>query len=489
MKKILITGGAGYIGSHMVYELINNGEDVVVIDNLETGHLASVHEKAKFYKGDIRNMADLDKVFTENDIEAIIHFAANSLVGESMQVPLKYFNNNTCGMEVLLEAMVKYDVKKIVFSSTAATYGEPKRVPILETDETNPTNPYGESKRMMEKMMKWVDMANGIKYVSLRYFNVAGAVEDGHIGEAHTTETHLIPIILQVPLGKRDHITVFGTDYPTADGTCIRDYVHVMDLADAHMKALNYLREGNESNIFNFQNNVYQIDIYKMTKEEESWKEEYKTTLTSENQIITNLDSDYLNNTFKFVVKPVSSSGKYLTSEEFIVSFFDGDNLIEENSFAYNQQQYKLQWSVNEQEKDYQYFVSLKYEDGSIEENYVEEFVSSEGKRTYFYQPNKMGKILQANLYAREKGFTIDENLNNSICMFTFAGQIESIEYKLFDSGSGTQSDPYIITNSQEFKNIAIRDSASNKVYFKLANTINLESNVLNQFIINKFYG
>lgn len=248
---VLVCGGAGYIGSHMVYELINNGEDVVVIDNLETGHLASVHEKAKFYKGDIRNMADLDKVFTENDIEAIIHFAANSLVGESMQVPLKYFNNNTCGMEVLLEAMVKYDVKKIVFSSTAATYGEPKRVPILETDETNPTNPYGESKRMMEKMMKWVDMANGIKYVSLRYFNVAGAVEDGHIGEAHTTETHLIPIILQVPLGKRDHITVFGTDYLTADGTCIRDYVHVMDLADAHMKALNYLREGNESNIFN----------------------------------------------------------------------------------------------------------------------------------------------------------------------------------------------------------------------------------------------
>lgn len=248
---ILVCGGAGYIGSHMVYELISNGEDVVVIDNLQTGHRASVHEKAKFYEGDIRNTADLDKVFTENDIEAVIHFAANSLVGESMQVPLKYFNNNTCGMETLLEAMVKYDVKKIVFSSTAATYGEPKRVPILETDETNPTNPYGESKRMMEKMMKWVDMANGIKYVSLRYFNVAGAIEDGHIGEAHTTETHLIPIILQVPLGKRDHITVFGTDYPTPDGTCIRDYVHVMDLADAHMKALNYLRAGNDSSIFN----------------------------------------------------------------------------------------------------------------------------------------------------------------------------------------------------------------------------------------------
>lgn len=248
---ILVCGGAGYIGSHMVYELVKNGEDVVVIDNLVTGHRAAVDPKAKFYKGDIRNMDDLDKVFTENKIEAIIHFAAFSLVGESVQVPLKYFNNNTCGMEVLLEAMVKHGINKIVFSSTAATYGEPKRVPILETDETNPTNPYGESKRMMEKMMKWVDKANGIKYVSLRYFNVAGAIEDGHIGEAHNCETHLIPIILQVPLGKRDHITVFGTDYPTPDGTCIRDYVHVMDLADAHMKALNYLRAGNESSIFN----------------------------------------------------------------------------------------------------------------------------------------------------------------------------------------------------------------------------------------------
>lgn len=248
---ILVCGGAGYIGSHMVYELTSKGEDVVVIDNLVTGHRAAVDPRAKFFKGDIRNAADLDKVFTENKIEAVIHFAAFSLVGESVEKPLKYFNNNTCGMEALLEAMVKYDVKKIVFSSTAATYGEPKRVPILETDETNPTNPYGESKRMMEKMMKWVDKANGIKYVSLRYFNVAGAIEDGHIGEAHTCETHLIPIILQVPLGKRDHITVFGTDYPTPDGTCIRDYVHVMDLADAHMKALNYLREGNESSIFN----------------------------------------------------------------------------------------------------------------------------------------------------------------------------------------------------------------------------------------------
>ena len=213
------------------------------------------NEKAKFYKGDIRNMADLDKVFTENDIEAIIHFAANSLVGESMQVPLKYFNNNTCGMEVLLEAMVKYDVKKIVFSSTAATYGEPKRVPILETDETNPTNPYGESKRMMEKMMKWCDQAYGMRYVALRYFNVAGAKADASIGEDHTPETHLVPIILQVALGQRDSLAIYGDDYDTPDGTCIRDYVQVEDLADAHILALEYLRAGNESNFFNLGSN------------------------------------------------------------------------------------------------------------------------------------------------------------------------------------------------------------------------------------------
>ena len=249
--SILVLGGAGYIGSHTVYELIDRGEDVVVVDNLQTGFKAAVHPKARFYEGDIRDKAFLDDLFTKEKIDGVIHFAANSQVGESMKVPLKYYDNNLYGTMVLLESMVEHGIDKIVFSSTAATYGEPERIPILESDITEPTNTYGETKLSMEKMMKWVDMANGIKYVSLRYFNVAGAVEDGHIGEAHTTETHLIPIILQVPLGKRDHITVFGTDYPTADGTCIRDYVHVMDLADAHMKALNYLREGNESNIFN----------------------------------------------------------------------------------------------------------------------------------------------------------------------------------------------------------------------------------------------
>lgn len=252
--SILVCGGAGYIGSHTVHQLIKNNEDVVIVDNLETGHLKAVNPKAKFYKGDIRDHDFLDKVFSENKIEAVIHFAANSLVGESMTNPLLYFNNNVYGMQVLLESMVKHNIDKIVFSSTAAVYGEPKKVPILEDDETNPTNTYGETKLTMEKMMKWVNKANGIKFVSLRYFNVAGALEDGSIGEDHSPETHLIPLILQVPLKKREHITVFGDDYPTEDGTCIRDYIHVLDLADAHIKALNYLRAGNESNIFNLGN-------------------------------------------------------------------------------------------------------------------------------------------------------------------------------------------------------------------------------------------
>lgn len=251
---ILVCGGAGYIGSHMVHELIGNGETVIVIDNLSTGHRQAVHPLAKFYCGDIRQEMDLDKVFTENKIEAVMHFAAFSLVGESMTVPLKYFNNNICGMQVLLERMVQYGIDKIVFSSTAATYGEPKQVPIRETDETCPTNPYGESKLAMEKMMKWVSRANGVRFVSLRYFNVAGALEDGSIGEDHNPETHLIPLILQVPNRQRDAITIFGEDYPTSDGTCIRDYIHVIDLAAAHLKALQYLRNNGKSNVFNLGN-------------------------------------------------------------------------------------------------------------------------------------------------------------------------------------------------------------------------------------------
>ena len=274
--SILVCGGAGYIGSHTVHKLISQNKDVVIVDNLQSGHRKAVHEKAKFYKGDIRDSEFLDKVFTENNIESVIHFAANSLVGESVEKPLLYFNNNVHGMQVLLESMVKHNVKNIVFSSTAAVYGEPKRIPILEDDETNPTNPYGESKLIMEKMMKWVNKAYGINYVSLRYFNVAGALEDGSIGEDHHPETHLIPLILQVPLKKREFITIFGDDYATPDGTCIRDYIHVLDLADAHIKAVEYLESGNESNIFNLGNGVGFSVKEMITAAEEVTKQDIK---------------------------------------------------------------------------------------------------------------------------------------------------------------------------------------------------------------------
>ena len=248
---ILVCGGAGYIGSHAVRQLIDKGEEVIIVDNLETGHEDAIHPKAKFYNVDIRNEEELDKVFEENKIDEVIHFAANSLVGESMTNPLKYYNNNVHGTEILLKVMIKHDVKKIVFSSTAATYGEPKSIPILETDSTCPTNAYGETKLAMEKMMKWADVAHGVKFISLRYFNVAGAHASGEIGEDHNPETHLIPLILQVPLGKREFISIFGDDYDTHDGTCIRDYIHVIDLADAHILAVEKLRAGSSSNIYN----------------------------------------------------------------------------------------------------------------------------------------------------------------------------------------------------------------------------------------------
>lgn len=252
--SVLVLGGAGYVGSHAVYQLIDQGKDVVVIDNLQTGHEQAVHPDATFYQGDIRDIEFLRQVFDHESIESVIHFAANSLVGESMEIPLEYFDNNVYGTQVLLQAMVEFDVKKIVFSSTAATYGEPKSVPITEDMETNPTNTYGETKLTMEKMMKWTEQAHGIKYVSLRYFNVAGARESGEIGEDHDPETHLIPIILEAALGMRPHVTIFGQDYDTPDGTCIRDYIHVEDLINAHLLALNYLDKG-ESNIFNLGSN------------------------------------------------------------------------------------------------------------------------------------------------------------------------------------------------------------------------------------------
>lgn len=248
---ILVAGGAGYIGSHMVKDLVEHGQEVVVADNLSTGHSDAINPKAKFYEGDIRDRKFLDKIFDNEDIEAVVHFAAFSIVPESMSKPLKYFDNNTGGMITLLEAMRDHNIKYIVFSSTAATYGVPEHMPIKENDPQNPINPYGLSKLMMEKMMHWADKAYGIKFVALRYFNVAGAAPDGTIGEDHGPETHLVPIILQVAQGKRKELSIFGDDYNTPDGTNVRDYVHVMDLADAHILAIKYLEAGNESNAFN----------------------------------------------------------------------------------------------------------------------------------------------------------------------------------------------------------------------------------------------
>ena len=253
---ILVLGGAGYIGSHTVYELIGAGRDVVVADNLVTGFRKAVHPQARFYELDIRDRKALDALFEKENIEGVIHFAASSQVGESMKDPLKYYDNNLWGTNSLLESMIAHDVKKIVFSSTAATYGLPEKTPILETDRTQPINPYGETKLAMEKMMRWTDLACGLKYVALRYFNACGAHPDGVIGEAHDPETHLIPIILQVPNGQREFIGIFGGDYNTKDGTCVRDYIHVTDLAQAHILALDYLLAGGESNTFNLGNGV-----------------------------------------------------------------------------------------------------------------------------------------------------------------------------------------------------------------------------------------
>ncbi len=254
--KVLVLGGAGYIGSHTVLELVRSGYEVVVADNLVTGYKEAIHPNAGFFEGDIRDAAFLNKMFKTEKIDAVIHFAAYSLVGESVNVPLKYYDNNLCGTKVLLETMVENGIDKIVFSSTAATYGEPVRIPILEDDPTVPTSPYGETKLAMEKMFRWTSEAHGLRYVSLRYFNACGADENGKIGEAHNPESHLIPLVLQVPNGQREAISVFGNDYDTPDGTCIRDYIHVTDLAMAHVLALEYLLCGGNSDIFNLGNGV-----------------------------------------------------------------------------------------------------------------------------------------------------------------------------------------------------------------------------------------
>ena len=254
--KLLVLGGAGYIGSHTATELLDNGHEVVIADNLVTGYREAVPEKATFYQGDLRDKDFLVDLLTKEKVDAVIHFAAFSLVGESVTNPLKYYENNLYGTKVLLDAMIETGVDKIVFSSTAATYGEPENIPILESDRTCPTNPYGETKLAMEKMISWAAKAQGLHFVSLRYFNACGAHKSGKIGEAHNPESHLIPLVLQVPNGKREFVSIYGNDYDTPDGTCIRDYIHVTDLAKAHILAVEYLMNGGESDIFNLGNGV-----------------------------------------------------------------------------------------------------------------------------------------------------------------------------------------------------------------------------------------
>lgn len=243
--KILVTGGAGYIGSVCVEDLLNRGHEVTVFDNLTEGHRKAVDQRAKFVQGDLADKIGVSQVIGTEQPAAVMHFAAKALVGESMQNPSKYFFNNvSCGLN-LLDAMVEHGVKRFVFSSTCATYGIPEAIPIDELAPQKPVNPYGESKLIFEKILRWYDQIHGQVFAALRYFNAAGATEA--FGEDHRIETHLIPCVLQVPLGKREHAQVFGTDYPTPDGSCIRDYIHVTDLAQAHALAL----EVKDSDFFN----------------------------------------------------------------------------------------------------------------------------------------------------------------------------------------------------------------------------------------------
>ncbi|MDR1558538.1 MAG: UDP-glucose 4-epimerase GalE [Clostridiales bacterium] len=254
MSAVLVCGGAGYVGSHTAAELVERGYEIVVVDNLEKGHRDAVWPGARFYQGDLRDEEFMTSVFEKHRINSVVHFAAYSLVSESVESPVKYYENNVCGALTLLKAMMKANVYHIVFSSTAAAYGEPQSVPILESAPTLPINPYGETKLAVEKMFKWFDKAYGLKYAVLRYFNVAGAHPSGRIGEDHRPETHLIPTVLQTALGKIPKLKLFGDDYPTTDGTCVRDYIHATDLADAHILALEKLLKHNASMTYNLGN-------------------------------------------------------------------------------------------------------------------------------------------------------------------------------------------------------------------------------------------
>jgi UDP-glucose 4-epimerase len=239
--KVLITGGAGYIGATAVRLLLKHGHEVTALDNLSQGHREAVPEKARLVIADLADRETLAALFQESKFDAVMHFAASALVGESMQRPEKYFRNNVVSSLNLLECCANYKVSRFVFSSTAATFGDPKTSLIDENSPKNPLNPYGESKLQVEAMMHWFQQIHGVRYATLRFFNVAGAW-DGH-GEHHDPESHLIPIVLKVALGKRESVSVFGSDYPTPDGTCIRDYVHIYDLAMAHLLVLDALRE------------------------------------------------------------------------------------------------------------------------------------------------------------------------------------------------------------------------------------------------------
>ena len=244
--NILVTGGAGYVGSHTLRHLIAAGHECWVLDNLVYGHAGAVADADRLVQGEIGDRELVDRMLSEHKIEAVMHFAAYALVGESVTDPAKYYQNNVVGTLTLLDAMRAHDVKRLVFSSTCATYGEPAKVPIPDDCPQQPINPYGFTKLVIEKAMEDYRHAYGLSYAALRYFNASGAAEDGSIGEDHTPETHLIPLVLDVPLGKRDAITIFGTDYPTPDGTCIRDYIHVDDLASAHVAALDKLVAGDD---------------------------------------------------------------------------------------------------------------------------------------------------------------------------------------------------------------------------------------------------
>jgi UDP-glucose 4-epimerase len=248
---VLVTGGAGYIGSVVVAQLLRAGHEVTVYDNLSKGRRQAVDSRAQLVVGDIGDRAALDRLFASTKIDAVMNFAAHIEAGESMKVPEQFFRNNTANALTLLEAMLAHGVNKFVFSSTAALFGEPERTPIQEDDRLRPTNAYGESKLLVEQMLAWLNRIHGFRYASLRYFNAAGATET--LGETHDPETHLIPLILQVAAGTRQHISIFGTDYPTPDGTCIRDYIHVLDLADAHVLALEALDKQSKL-IFNLGN-------------------------------------------------------------------------------------------------------------------------------------------------------------------------------------------------------------------------------------------